>query len=104
MTPKEALENANLKGSKAYDVLLKALTELEELKRYPTSGEVCKALSEYYRRYMMDIYYDKKLNAFCYGEYGEYSIEVRVNKDGNLEINLFAKSIELIIFPLAYPG
>ena len=33
MTPKEALENANLKGSKSYEVLLKALNELEELKR-----------------------------------------------------------------------
>lgn len=69
MTPKEALELLKRKAhtyddeyclprmdckkelddktDEAYQRLLKALTELEKLKRYPTSDEVCEALSEY---------------------------------------------------------
>jgi len=62
MTPKEALEiiysyqswdcyndEPNLLSDvelEALNVLKNALTELEELKRYPTSDEVCEALSE----------------------------------------------------------
>jgi hypothetical protein len=34
------------KTEEAYQRLLKALTELEELKRYPTSEEVCEAIQE----------------------------------------------------------
>jgi hypothetical protein len=69
MTPKEALkgikqaiaEHLHLKTGVSVekhfeylqydteiDIVEQALTELEELKRYPTADEVCEALSEYY--------------------------------------------------------
>jgi hypothetical protein len=55
MTPKEAFKDLFLdvwkrdeETNKKQSIVLNALTELEELKRYPTSEEVCEALSEYY--------------------------------------------------------
>ena len=91
MTPKEALELLKRKAhtyddeyclprmdckkelddktEEAYQRLLKSLTELEELKRYPTSDEVCKALSEYLKE---PIKYDDVIQIF----YSVYEDEI----------------------------
>lgn len=55
MTPKEAFYKVLERSEFAYvghddvDMVIKALTELEELKRYPTSEEVCEAIQEEYK-------------------------------------------------------
>ncbi len=53
MTPKEAFQELFLdvwkrdeETNKKQSIVLNALTELEALKRYPTSEEVCKAIQE----------------------------------------------------------
>ena len=95
MTPKEALKRLHFNKNSLeycdmktdehimdgaeidYENILKALTELEELKRYPTSDEVCEALSE---RFDSDVIFDGEafvLNhadnsiAYCYKSLGD---------------------------------
>ena len=75
MTPKEQLKqirrfdgNMSREQNQRYYELETALTELEELKRYPTSEEVCKALSEYLSR---GVKKDKD-NNFYYSEQKQY--------------------------------
>lgn len=87
-----------------FDRVDKSLTELEELKRYPTADEVCEALSEFYRKLMMDIYYDEKLNSFCYGEYGDISVEVGLDKNGNLKIKEYLPPHLITLIGRFYEG
>jgi len=47
-----------------FDRIDKALTELEEIKRYPTADEVCEALSEYFAK---ETIYDKQFKEFRKG-------------------------------------
>jgi hypothetical protein len=49
-------EEAKKHREELTSVIMKSLTELEELKRYPTADEVCKALGEYFGR---NVYYGK---------------------------------------------
>ena len=60
------LDNHGGELNDTFDSVYKALTELEELKRYPTSEEVCKALIELRN---CDVYYNSHLKRF-YHTYG----------------------------------
>ena len=84
MTPKEQLKEIyngmsnNIGFVKEFKNIEQALTELEELKRYPTSEEVCEAMSEYYG---VEVIY-RKTDGFQVfrsrwndGEYGDIYLE-----------------------------
>lgn len=76
MTPKEALNElgrrlASVDTSSTieedhddvFPIIRNAITELEELKRYPTADEVCKVLSDYFGN---KILYQQKEKTFSY--------------------------------------
>lgn len=77
MTPKEAFYKVLERSEFAYvghddvDMVIKALTELEELKRYPTSDEVCEALNTFDD--FDNVEYDDKTRTFYSGEIICYS-------------------------------
>lgn len=67
------IEISDTEDNKQFMIIQNALTELEELKRYPTAEEVCEALSEHEKR---NVIYSDKTHEFYYLEYegkvGEY--------------------------------
>lgn len=107
MTPKEALKGmcdlskvddedfrmwVGLKGD-----IENALTELETLKRYPTSDEVCEALSKWIEENAIfspsEVYYDDKKQSF---EVGKYEPSVCYKDDEMIWFNWFRLPPHLI--------
>jgi hypothetical protein len=118
MTPKEALkgikqaiaEHLHLKTGVSVekhfeylqydteiDIVEQALTELEELKRYPTADEVCEALGEFYKwkvsysneRYNHMFYFEEsKLGVLRFMNNGVYFIQSDYHKTNDLPPHL----------------
>ena len=84
MTPKEAFRRIDISLSdylgegliNERKMISQALTELEELKRYPTSEEVCEALSEYLGR---DVTYNDGTFELVYDDYTLFICECSKN-------------------------
>ena len=77
----------------AYHTLEEALDELERLKRYPTVGDVCEALSKWikeqgkYGSTFISVEYNKKTNTFWINKtYGEFHYLAMLDGKRQLDI------------------